>query len=67
MKVSVLVGVTIFTFHNFKGKDDLKVFFRKLHHYSESNNNQHVLNTAYVPETVVSWIILFNSHSSPVW
>lgn len=67
MKVSVLVGVTIFTFHNFKGKDDLKVFFWELYRYSESNNNQHVLNTPYVPETVVSWIILFNSHSSPVW
>lgn len=65
MKVTVLVGVTIFTFHNFKGKDDLKVIFWRLYHYSESNGNQRVLNTAYIP--VVSWISLFNSHSSPVW
>lgn len=59
MKVSVLVGVTIFTFHNFKGKYDLKVLFWRLYHYSESNNNQHVLNTARVPETIILWIILF--------
>lgn len=55
MKVAVLVGIIIFTFHNLKGKDDLKVIFLRLCrcYYSQSNSNQHVLNAAYVPNTVL--------------
>lgn len=53
MKVAVLVGIIIFTFHNLKEKDDLKVIFLRLCHCTDSNSNQHLLNSFYVPDTVV--------------
>lgn len=59
MKVAVLAGFIIFTFHNLKGKNDLKVIFLRLCHYTESNSNQHLLNSLYVPDTVVLFHRLF--------